>query len=558
MVKLESKKLGDLLLLANGLVFVVLVNLLAGLTFTRWDLTEEKRYSIRPATKSMLEKLVEPVYIEVYLEGELNSSFRRFRQAIEETLVEFRVYSGNKVQYAFVNPTEAKSQKAQSEYVRELSMKGITPTNVIENKDGQTATKLIFPGALVACGGLEKGVMLLKGNKAASPEEEINQSIEGIEFELANTIYSLATEDRKRIGLITGHNEPDSLSLTAFRQALLSRYESDEVNLTKAVLPNTYDALVVTRPLAPFHEIEKFNLDQYIMQGGKVLFFLDKMVADMDSASAPGYLALPLDVGLDDQLFRYGVRLNVDLVQDRKSSVYPVVTGESGGKPRMQLLEWPFFPLINTYPDHPITRNLDAVLTRFTSSVDTVKAVGVKKLPLLLTSPYSRTKGAPASVSISDVLNTSPESYNQGSVPVAVLLEGTFTSLYKNRFLPVESTSFAESSVPTKLLVVADGDMIVNEVNPRTRQPQALGFDPFSQYTFANEDFVMNALAYLTDEDGLIQSRTKQIKIRPLDKPRIAQERKRWQMINVAAPLILLVVFGLIRNYMRKKRYSAF
>ena len=559
MVNWASRKTGDILQLANAVAVVVLVNLIAAGTFFRIDLTEEKRFSIKPATREMLGSLDDDVYVEVYLAGELNAGFRRFQNAIRETLEEFRVYSGNRVHYSFTDPATAMSDKAQAEFIRELGQKGIAATNVVERVEGETSARLIFPGALISYGGFETGVMLLKGNEAQSPEEEINQSIEGVEYELASAIYKLFNTDRKRVGLLTGHGELDSVDIAAFNNALLEQYDVRKVNLSRRSSLEQYDAIAIVKPSLPFSEADKYKLDQFIMRGGKVMFMLDKSNASMDSASNENSLALPIDLNLDDLLFRYGVRINYDLVQDRNASLYPIVTGESGGKPKMQMLDWPFFPLINHYADHTTTRNLDAVLTRFVSSIDTVKAEGVRKTPLILTSAYSRLVAIPANISVNELLtNVRPEEFSAGSQIVGYMLEGQFTSLYRNRFVPAGSGSepFRETGVTTSIVVLGDGDIARNEVNARTGQPQPLGFDPFSNYTFANLDLLMNLMAYLTDENGLITVRNKEVRIRPLDRERIASGKTKWQLINLVLPLLMIVLYGIVRAWNRRRKFA--
>jgi ABC-2 type transport system permease protein len=561
MVNWEQRKTGDVLMLANGILALVLINLLSSMFFFRVDLTEENRYTIQPATREMLSNVDDDVYVEVYLEGELNAGFRRFQKAIRETLEMFRIYSNNKIHYSFIDPSTALSQKARSEFMAELASKGIQPTNVIDTRNGERLEKIIFPGAVVSYGGAEKGVMLLKGNKAASPEEEINQSIEGIEFEIANAVYKLTETDPKEIGWLTGHGELEGSQSAAFEEAVAELYHLRKVSLGGNSLANL-EALIIAKPTRPFPAQDKYALDQYIMNGGKVLFLLDRLDASMDSASQPNYFAFPYQTNLDDQLFRYGVRINQDLVQDRYAARYPVITGQrADGTPQIQLIEWPFFPLINRYANHPVTHNLDMVLTRFVSSIDTVKAVGVTKIPLLFTSQYSRKLSAPVNVNINELRgDLSAEQFTESFIPVAYLLEGRFTSLYKNRFLPgnVDATSFHEESVATSLIVVSDGDVGRNEINRRTGQPLSLGFDPFSNYTFANEDLLLNMIAYLSDENGLIRARNKEIKIRPLDREQIVAEKGRWQVLNVAMPLVLIIVFGIVRSYWRKRKFANF
>lgn len=555
----KSKKLGDLLLLANGLVLAVVLNLAAAHFFFRLDLTEEKRYSIKEPTQILLENLDDDVYIEVFLSGDLNAGFKRLQRSIDELLAEFRITSGNRVHYTFTNPESALSQKAQSEFMNDLMSKGISPMNVIDNKGGQRTEKLVFPGAVVSYGGFERGVMLLKGNRASNSEEVLNQSIEGLEYELANTIQQLANTSPKRIGLLTGHGELDSLNIASFNNTLLDKYGVFKVDLARKKAIENYDLLIIPKPTRSFSELDKLKLDQFVMHGGKLLLIMDRLDAVMDSASRQDYFAFPYALNVEDLLFKYGVRINPDLIQDRIAARYPVVTGQVGNRPQLMQMDWPFFPLVNQYASHPITRNLDATLLRFASSIDTVKATGVKKTPLLFTSPASRKMGTPVKVSVNDLRNnTNPELFQPGSIPVSYLLEGEFTSLYKDRFLPdgSEGITLKDKSLPTKIIVIADGDVARNDVNSRTGQPQQLGFDPISSYTFANENLLMNMVAYLVDEDGLITTRSKEIKIRPLNKTKVEEERAFWQMINLILPLIALFVFGLIRTYLRKRKYS--
>lgn len=560
MVKWRSKKLGDLLLLANGIVLALVVNMVAVHFFFRLDLTEEKRYSIKEPTQTLLENLDDDVYIEVFLAGDLNAGFKRLQKSIAELLAEFRITSGNKIHYTFTNPESALSQKAQSEFMKDLVSKGISPMNVIDNKGGQRTEKIVFPGAVISYGGFEKGVMLLKGDRASSSDEVLNQSIEGLEYEFANAIQELTNTNPKRIGLLTGHGELDNLDIASFNNALLDKYGVFKVDLERKKAIENYDLLIIPKPTQSFSELDKLKLDQYVMHGGKLLVLIDRLDAVMDSASRQDYFAFPYTLNIEDLLFKYGIRINPDLIQDKISARYPIVTGQVDNRPQLMQIDWPFFPLVNQYAAHPITRNLDATLLRFVSSIDTVKATGIKKTPLLLTSPLSRKLGTPVKVGVNDLRNnTNPDLFQPGLIPVSYLLEGEFTSLYKDRFLPdgSEGITFQEKSTPTKIIVVADGDVARNDVNPRTGQPQQLGFDPISSYTFANENLLMNMVAYLVDENGLISSRSKEIKIRPLNETKVQEERAFWQMVNLILPLLMLFAFGLIRTYFRKRKYSS-
>ena len=557
---MASRKTGDWLLFANGLVLLVLLNILASVYFFRIDLTEEKRYTIKPATKQLLNELDDEVFVEVYLAGELNPGFKRFQKSILETLEEFKIYSHNKVQFTVTDPATAASEKARNEFQAGLAQKGVSGMRVIDTKDGERVEKIVFPGAVISYGGFENGVMLFKSKLATTSQEVLNQSIEGVEFELANAIHKIINVNRKKIGLVMGHGELDSLKFASFNNALFEQYNVFKVNLAKKKSILNYNALIIAKPMRVFSEPEKLSLDQYIMNGGKVLFLIDRMEANMDSASLENYFARSIETNLEDQLFKYGVRINQDLVQDRFAAKYPVVIGKVSDRPEIMQMEWPFFPLINHYTDNSITKNMDATLLRFASSIDTVKAIGVKKTPLLFTSQFTRKLGNPIKVGIDDLRKTKPESFVGGQIPVAYLLEGQFTSLYKNRFLPegTDSTGFKPSSRPTKLIVVADGDIARNEVNPRNNQAQLLGKDLFSGYTYSNQDLLLNMVAYLTDENGLITARTKEVRIRPLDKEKLKKERVYWQSLNLVVPIVLLVIFGILRTMTRKRKYANF
>lgn len=561
MVNWQSKKLGDVLGLCNVLALLVLLNLMSSFYFFRIDLTEEKRYTIKAPTKEMLGRLDDEVYVEVFLAGDLNAGFTRLQKSVREILEEFRVYSGNRVRFTFTNPTAALSQQAQAEFARDLAARGVQMLPVIENRDGERIEKMVFPGAIVSYDGMETGVMLFKGNRAQNSQEVLNQSVEGLEYELASAIARLSSEERKSVTLLTGHGELDSLQIGSLRAALDEMYDVARVDISAVrQLPQT-DVTILAKPVFTFSESDKLKLDQYLMRGGRLLLFIDRLDARMDSASRPDYFAFAYETGLEDQLFRYGIRVNPNLVQDAVAAKYPVVTGQVGNQPQIMQMDWPFFPLANGNPDHIITRNLDRSLARFASAIDTVKAVGVKKTPLLFTSPYARSITAPVKVSVNDLRGKlDPSQFNAGPLPLAWLLEGTFTSLYRNRFLPAGAVEvdFLEQSVATKIMVVADGDFVKNDVNPRNGQVQQLGLDPFSGYTFANQDVVLNMVSYLADDGGLINTRSKEVKIRPLDRQKIRESKMYWQMLNIGLPLVALVVFGLVRAWYRRQKYARF
>ncbi len=557
MVILDKKKTGAILTLLIGIVSIIWINMLAQRSFQRIDLTEEGRYSIKPATKTLLENLEDVVYIEVYLTGELNADFKRLQRSIRETLEEFRVHAGSDLQYTFVDPAQAESAKARNEFMVELVNKGITATNLFDNEDGKRTEKLIFPGALVSYNGAESGVMLLKGNTSATAVEKLNQSIEGLEYELASVIDQLTKVEKETVGFVKGHGELDSLDLISLKSSLYEYYNIVDVDLSNRKNLDNSAALIIAKPTRSYRELEKYHLDQYLMEGGKAMFLMDMLDANMDSASSESNFAFPYRLNMEDQLFRYGIRINNDLVQDRTSLGFPINVGNIGDQPQIRMMPWAFYPLINRYADHPIVKNLDAVSTKFISTLDTVKAEGVKKTPLMFTSDYTRIVSAPVKVSLNDLRkNLGPEKFNRKNLPLAYLLEGNFTSLYKNRFLPEGAKGPAKQvSADTKIIVVGDGDFVKNELDPRTGKVLPLGKEPFAKVSFANEGFMLNALSYLIEGEGLITARANEVRIRPLDKVKADKEKLYWQVLNLLAPLVIMLLYGFLRYFMRKRKY---
>ncbi|MDN5202890.1 gliding motility-associated ABC transporter substrate-binding protein GldG [Fulvivirgaceae bacterium BMA10] len=541
-----------------GVVLIILANVLASKYIFRIDLTEEKRFSITEASKDLLRNLDDAVYIDIYLEGDLPAPLKKLKKAARERLDEFKIYASNNIQYNFIDPSKASSARAREEFYKSLEEKGLQRTRLFDNADGAKVEKIIFPGAIVSYGGREKPVALLRGQGGLSA---INESIEGLEYEFVSTIRGLTNDDKKSIGLIKGHNEADSLELTGLTNTLLETYHVFNVNLPRKQALEGYDAVIIAKPKKAFSEQDKYKLDQYIMRGGKVLFFVDMLAVNIDSALNSSTYALPIDLNLDDQLFKYGIRINRDYVQDLTAGNVPVVVGMIGDQPQIQGFKWPFFPMINRYADHPIVKNIDATYAKFINSMDTVKAEGILKTPLMFSSQYSRKLGSPLRVSLSDLRGIKQEDfYNQNPIALAYLLEGSFTSLYKNRFLPkgVDKGSFREQGVPTKLLIVPDGDFVRNEFSLKNGQPLDLGIDELTRQKFANDDFIKNALQYMLDDDGIITAKSKEIKIRPLDKIKIQEERLFWQVTNLALPVVLVVLYGFLRFFLRKRRFTNF
>ncbi len=551
----------DISRLGIGVMAVIAINILSANYFFRWDLTEENRYSLTNATKNLLRDLDEEIEIKVYLTGDLPAGFRRLEKSTREMLEEFKVYGGSNLRFTFVDPLTAVAKEERQDFFRQLAEKGIQQTNVYDTEEGKRIQKAVFPGAMLEYNDREKGIMLLTGDRTAGPEETLNQSIERIEYEFATAIRQLTITEKKRVGIIRGQGELPNVDIAGLTATLSEYYDVFDVNLPEKTSLEGYEAILVCKPTRPFSEQDKFKIDQFIMNGGKALFFIEKLKISMDSlgSGSGGTVALPYQLNLEDQLFRYGIRINNDFIKDIQCAEYPVVVGNVGNQPQIVPLPWPFFPLTNTYADHPIVKNLDASYLRFVSSMDTVKAEGILKTPLIYTSQYTSKVNNPVLVDIDELRSRpNPEAFRAGSFPVAYLLEGSFTSVYKNRLLPegVASSGYREQGIPSKILVCSDGDFIRNETNPQNGNPYPLGYEPFSAKTYANKDFIVNLMAYMTDESGIINARAKEIKIRPLDPVKIENNRWLWQSINLILPLVLLSIYGLVRYFLRKRKYA--
>ncbi|MCC9137734.1 gliding motility-associated ABC transporter substrate-binding protein GldG [Pontibacter silvestris] len=557
----KSKRSNDIIRFVCWVGAIILFNVLAATYFLRLDLTEDKRYTIAPVTKQMLGNLQDEVVVDVYLEGDFPAGFKRLQQSVRETLDEFRIYAGGNIRYNFINPNDISDEKQRTEFYQTLAQKGIQPTNLRASEEGKQVERLVFPGAVIRYKGKEAAVNLLKGNLAASSEVRLNQSVEGVEYELANAIRKVAFQGNKIIGYITGQGELEMQQVTDLLGSLQEYYRVARGELSQIPSLEGLDLVVVAKPTSAFSEADKFKIDQFVMNGGKAVFFVDALNANMDSIGAGGMFAVPYNLNLDDLLFRYGVRLNQTMVMDLNSGFIPMVTGYMGEQPQTEMMNWRFYPLLNTFSKHPITRNLDAVYARFIGTMDTVKADGVLKTPLIYTSAYSRIMQAPVPLTLEEArMEVNPEQYQAGQQPVGFLLEGGFTSLFKNRRAPagIQGNKVKEEGIPTKIAVFSDGDLVRNEVNPRTGQAYELGFDRYNNITFANRELAMNTIHYLLDSEGLINVRSKEVQLRPLDRVRVREEKTYWQLLNLMAPIVLLVVFGVIRYYMRKQKYERF
>jgi len=540
---------------------LVLMNVISSFVFTRIDLTEDKRFTLSNNSKSLVSNLKDIVYVRVYLDGNFSPGFSRLQQSTREILDELSIYSKGNLQYEFVDPSANPDEAERNKLYAQLYQKGIQPTTVEERTNEGVKRTYIFPGALVSYANVEMSLMLLKNQQGFPPELILNNSIQNLEFEICNVIRKVTNPMLPSIAFLEGHGELDTSQVADIANALKASYELKRVVLNGRLdALKDFKALVIAKPEFPFNEKDKFVIDQFVMKGGKLIVLLDPMIAEMDSLQRRGEIVSPArDLKLDDMLFRYGARVNYDLVQDLLSSLIPVVTGMVGNQPKQQLLPWYFFPLMNPTSKHPIVNNLNSIKGQFVSSIDPINAKGVNSTILLTTSQYSRILPAPVRVSLGIMqYKPDPKMFPQKDVPVAVLLEGKFTSLYKNRIPQAIAESkeinFKESSVENKVVVISDGDIIRNDIVKGA--PVPLGFDRYTNTTYGNKSFFLNVMDYLCDDSGLMSVRSKEIRLRMIDPAIIESDTTFLKWLNVTLPLFFLMLFGVLKFYLRKRRYA--
>lgn len=562
--KHKSRKWSDIIRAIAGVSILILLNVLGSFVFTRFDLTEDKRFSLSEATIEQAKALEDVVYIRVYLEGDLPADYKRLHDAAKELMDEYRAYAGDNLQYEFIDPSENPDQKERESVYRNLVKQGIQPTTLSKQSIEESKEKLIFPGAIISFGSQSSAWQILKTQMGTPEPIMINNSIQQLEYELASAIKRISTTTKKRIAYLEGHGEYSELEVADLNNSLSDQYSIDRVTIDGQLNAiRNYNLIVIAGPDSVFDEKDKFVIDQFIMKGGKAIWLYEPVAIDLDSLrKSPMALALPRDLNLDDQLFRYGVRVNRKLIMDLQCLPLPIVTGQIGNTPKQELRPWYYFPLIIPKSTHPISKNLDGIKSEFASNIDYVgKNKNIKKRTLLSSSQYTKLVTTPNRVSL-NILRTQPDrrQYSLSNEKIAVLLEGVFPSNFKNRIpakiINAKNIAFREESYPTAQIVISDADIIRNRVDPKTDQYYALGHDRYTRRTYANKDFMLNCINYLLDDSGLLELRSKELKIRLLDRPKIEKEKTKWQMLNLIVPILLILLFGAGSFYIRNKKYA--
>jgi len=568
MQKLFRSRFGWFYLLTG----IILINLLFSRVNSRYDMTSEKRFTLTAPVKRMLGRVHDQVNIDILLEGNLKSGLRKLRNSTEAILQEFNEYAGGNIHYRLIDPVADGDDSTRALILDSLARMGIQPmTQVAQSKKGEEQSqRIVIPAAIVKYKERELPVDLLKGvqrsREGQSPEQLYVNAEDLLEYKFASAIDKLITDTLPAIGYLMGNGEPLDFRVYSLIQYLRENYRFGMVRLDSVpVIPAQLNALIMVKPLLKFSDDEKRKLDQFVMRGGSLICMIDNLYAETDSLQK-GRETLAYDRGLnlDDLLFHYGVRINQDLVEDMQCASINLVVGTQGGKPQFQLLPWPYYPLLDGSPSSWITKNLDPVFSKFTNSIDTVKAPGIRKTILLQTSPNARTVSTPALISLETIKTASdPKAFQQSDIPVGVLLEGKFQSLYANRMSTALSDSLADlyqqpflksGEKNARIIVCADGDLVMNELSERG--PLPLGFSKDINYTFANAEFLSNCLDYSVNPSGVLEARSKDFSLRLLDPEKTEDERSFWQFINIVVPLGVVMICGLVFQYIRKRKYN--
>lgn len=547
-----------------GIVFLALIviNLISHFFFKRFDLTQDKRYTLSETTLNIIKNADSPLYIDVYLDGNFPPEFKRLQNETKQLLEEFSAYNSNIV-FQFKNPIEKETMRV--EVMKEFYARGMQPLSITVEDKGKQSQEVVFPWAQATYDDKFTKVSLLKNLMGASTEEKVISSVQHLEFGFAEAITKITKEKQKKIAVIKGNGELIEPLIADFLTTVKESYYIGPFTLdsvakqpvqTLAALKK-YDLALIAKPTEAFSEAEKQVLDQFIMNGGKTLWLVDAVSADMDSMfnETGTILAHPRELNLTDLFFKYGIRMNSLLIKDEYATPIKIASGNQGSETQLQQYNWKFSPFIYPTSTHPIVKNMEGIKFEFSSPIELLKN-DVKKTVLLSSSEYSKTIGTPSPISLSLINEeTTPEEYaGKGLLPVAVMMEGKFKSAYQNRVLPFADKTFQSVGKETKMIVISDGDVIKNQFDKG--MPLELGFDKWTNQLYGNKEFLLNCVNYLLDDNGLINIRSKDVDLPLLNKEEVYANYTSAQLITVGLPILILAIFGFLFTYLRKKRYS--
>ena len=542
-----------------GLIALVLLNLLASTAYLRWDLTEDKRFTLAPQSREAVAELDSPVTIDVLLAGDLPPEFSKLQRETRLLLEQFSENNPN-LDIVFMDPTEG--SESPEAVVEQLQQIGLRPANVTSEENGRVSQELVFPWAMVTHEGRSEKVALLRNQLGADTESRVNSSIQNLEYAFADAFSKLGVTEKKKVAILKGNGELEDIYLSDFLTSLKQYYNIAPFTLDSVTVNpvgslrqlDGFDAAIIAKPTEAFTEKEKLVLDQYIVGGGKTLWLLDAVNMEMDSLlSGNGQgLAIARNLNLGDLLFRYGIRVNPDVIADIFCTQIVLATG-AGRASEYNPVPWVYHPMLLSRNNHPTNTNLEALRMQFASSIDTLKNA-YQKTVLYTTSPRSRVEGTPQLIGL-EILRQEPdpERFTPGNFPVAVLVEGSFKSAYNNRVLPTDLPEVREEGPANKMIVISDGDLIANQLS--NGRPLELGYDKWTNNFYGNKEFLINAVNFLLEDNGLINIRNKQVGIPLLDQERTREEKGRWQLINIGVPIFLVLLIGFVFNSIRRRRY---
>ena len=545
------------------LAVVVVANVIGSSFFHRFDLTKDNRYTLSLTSLNIIKQVQNPLSIKVYMQGDLPAEFKRLQQETKQLLEEFQAYNSNIV-FEFVDPLE--NEDANMDNIKDLYRKGLTPINITVDDKGKQSQAMVFPWAIAVYDNKEVNIPLLKNIMGASTTQKVIGSVQHLEYSIAEGLNKITIEKQKKIAIIKGNGELQDILMAKFLLQVRESYHIGPFTLD-SVAKNPigslealekYDLAVIAKPTETFTDAEKQVLDQFIINGGKTLWLVDQVSAEMDSLynTSGATLAYPRDLNLNDMFFKYGIRINPDLVKDEQGSPIKLATGEQGSATQFQEFNWKFAPQVYPNSLHPIVKNLGGIKFDFANPIDTLKN-GIKKTILLESSQYSKKIGTPSEINLNIVAEeTSPNDYlNKGKIPLSVLLEGSFPSMFENRVLPFEQKSFETKGKENKMIVISDGDLIKNQLD-KNFQPVELGYDQRSGNLYDNKDFLINCVNYLLDDTGLINIRSKDLDLPLLNKEKVYENYTVTQFITIGLPILILALFGILFTFLRKRKYS--
>ncbi len=549
--------------IALTIAVVVVLNFAGHFAFKRFDLTADQRYTLSETSLAIVNEVKEPLYIDVFLEGEFPGEFKKLQTETQQLLEEFKAENPDII-FQFVNPLENEEQREAT--IQSFLERGLTPVNVTVNDKGQQTQEVVFPWAVATCGNRSVKVPLLKNLMGASTAEKVVSSVQHLEYAFANAINTVSKAKQKKVVIMNGNGELEDRYIADFIKSVKDNYYIGPFTLDSvAKSPNEtlkylkkYDLAVIAKPTEAFTDEEKQVLDQFIINGGKTLWLIDQVNMEMDSLynETGANLAFPRDLGLNDMFFKYGIRIRPELIFDLQNTPIALATGEQGSATQYTQYPWFYAPMVYPTLDNPIVANLDGIKFDFAGPIEPL-GNDISKTVLLQSSQYSKLIGTPAQVSL-DIVSLRPdvkEFAGKGSFPVAVLLEGPFHSMYENRVLPFKDATFKNSGKANKMIVISDGDVIKNQLD-KNLQPLELGYDKWTNNLYANKEFMMNCVNYLLDDNGLINIRSKEVDLPILDKEKVVTDYTYSQVVTVAVPIVILLLFGAAFTFLRRRKYS--